>query len=224
MGRVARYKRIKAIDPANPKTHGVVPEKLSGARELAPRGVSVHRQPLPRSLRDLQAVQGHFAGPAKAPRAPDPHSLRHVADLPGESMASFKRRLKTERRRLLAELGRAPLGGGVSEKRKAFLEKRGKKRKGNGGEGSGAQSGDGGGGGGGGAARGGARAAGHADDGGDASAAPFASRFVDYHPSLLPANLLRAKRKREGGGEGKREGAESHGESCRVDGVWVAGE
>jgi hypothetical protein len=197
MGRVARYKRIKAIDPHNPKTRGVVPEKEGAPRELAPRGASLHRQPLPRSLRALQAVQGYFAGPARPPRAPVPHSMRHIAELPGESLASFKRRVKAEKRRLLAELRDVPAAPPAgAEKPGAALRVRAAREP----QGAGAGGGGGGGAPGGGAAPA-AAAAGHGDDGGDSAAAPFASRFVDYHPSLLPAALLRAKRKREGGGE-----------------------
>ena len=130
MGRVARYKKIKAIDPFNTKTHGVVDLEKGKVRNDAPKGV---HQPLPRAFRQLMQVRRAVeAGPR--PKALPQRSFAHIVEQPGETAASFRRRLNAAHNKLRLEApARAPAH--ISDKRKRFHERQKLKKRGGGGGG-----------------------------------------------------------------------------------------
>jgi hypothetical protein len=230
MGRVARYKKIKAIDPFNTKTHGVIDLEKGKVRNDAPKGA---HQPLPRAFRQLMQVKRSVEGGPRAKVGPQ-RAFAHIVEQPGETAASFRRRLNAAHNKLRLEApARAPTQ--VSAKRKRFLERQKLRKRGGGGGGGGsdeeggAAGGSGSGSGSGGGARaapGGAAApaaapapsladltfegsrrgalrlaaAGDQSGEGNAHALPFATRLSEYSVALLPADLRRAKRKREEAG------------------------
>jgi hypothetical protein len=237
MGRVARYKRIKAVDPFNKRTGGKIDVDAGKVLNDAPKGA---HQPVPRALRHLLQLKRGLAQGPRAKVAPQ-RSFSHIVAQPGESLASFRRRLNAAHTKLRAEApARAPKG--ISEKRKRFHQRQKERKRGGGGDGDGDghdgsdaedRQGAGGGGEGGaqqhqqhqhqlgvpgrgiasarladlttfeGSRRGALRLSSTQEEqggGGGAHALPFATQLSDYHVGLLPADLKRAKRKREEAG------------------------
>jgi hypothetical protein len=232
MGRVARYKRIKAIDPFNTKTHGVIDLDKGKVLNDAPKG---SHQPVTRAFRQLMQVKRSVAAGPR-PKAGPERFFDHIVAQPGESLASFRRRLNAAHTKLRMQApARAPPQ--ISDKRKRFHERQKQRRKGAG-EGEGEEEGgragsgggsSGGGGGGGGSGGGGSSGGGGGGGGsqsladlttfegsqrgalrlasaseerseGGAHALPFATRLSEYSVALLPADLKRAKRRREEAG------------------------
>jgi len=190
MGRVSRYKKIKAFDPFS-RTGGFVDLDKGKVFDLAPK--PRHLDALPKGVALLVSAQGLAAGrggvgrrdkggEGAAPRPPSTARLfSHIHALPGESLKSFNRRVTIEQHKRQAEARAAPVEGSqLSEKRQRFLEdrrQRKRQRGGQGGDGGGGDDDAGGGVGGGGPRK---RARGDGDDGAarDASRAP--DRPMDF--------------------------------------------
>jgi hypothetical protein len=145
MGRVKRYKRIKAIDPLNPKTHGVVDFDLGKDINRAPTRKDVDA--IPRAVQLMLERKGVMAGggggapgapgapgarrkPKRHPEgAPPARMFDHVKALPGESMSSFHRRVNAERTKQLQQIRAERLDAKtVNSKRAAYLQRKKEKR------------------------------------------------------------------------------------------------
>lgn len=135
MGRVRRYKRIKAIDPLNPKTHGVVDFDLGKDINRAPSKKDI--EAIPRSVQRLLEAKGALTassggggGGAPKPKPAPQRLLAHVNPLPGESKGSFHRRVNAERSKQLAAIRAERLDAKtVSDKRSAYLQKKKEKKR-----------------------------------------------------------------------------------------------
>lgn len=154
MGRVSRYKKIKACDPFS-KTHGVVPVVDSGRHDLPLKDAEAEADRIPSRMRELMehAAGGRSGGgsggggqlgkksisvrdcwrlrPARASTRAIPPSQK-MTRRPSESVRSFRRRLNAATSEQLAHL-RASSGGRnlrpMRESRKAHLEARAEKKK-----------------------------------------------------------------------------------------------
>lgn len=134
MGRVGRYKKIKAFDPFS-KTGGVVPEPESAAKaDQAPK--KNDRDRMPSKLRQMMSLKNKFVKPGGiVPKKESTGSklFNHVQAYPGEKMRQFAKRVTDEYRKVKKNMkDSGQLGHSfkqVNEKRKAYLEgKREKKR------------------------------------------------------------------------------------------------
>lgn len=130
MGRVKRYKRIKAIDPFS-KTGGKVDFDLGKSYDLGPSKKDI--EAIPRSIQMMLDKKAALAGekPALRPDKPKNTSFfSHVKMLPGESMSAFHRRLNNERTKALASIRQeAKESKHISSKRKEYLDKKKEKKK-----------------------------------------------------------------------------------------------
>ena len=161
----------------------------------APKRVGV--QPVPRALRDLWSARRRLEKPREAPARK--RVFDHIKEQPGESLASFKRRLNLAHNKLRTEKPALPPKG-ISEKRKRYLDKTMARKKEGGKGGKDAfdgslrplDQGD---------RRGNFSRVSAEDNAGDLGhTMPFATRMSDYHSSLLPVDVRRAKRKAEESG------------------------
>lgn len=129
MGRVKRYKRIKAIDPLNPKTHGIVDFDAGKDINRAPSRKDV--EAIPRSVQRLLQAKGALepGAPSKEKAKPE-RMFAHIKPLAGESMTSFHRRINTERSKQLTTIRADRIDSKtVNDKRSAYLQKKKEKKK-----------------------------------------------------------------------------------------------
>ena len=126
MGRVGRYKKIKAFDPFS-KTGGFVDHDAGKDLNLAPRARDVDKAP--RKVAEL------FSGGRKQDKAPLEKAagggkIYNMKSFPGESMKAFNRRVNVEGSKRLQQLSvDAGPKKPISEKRKKYLnEKRDRKK------------------------------------------------------------------------------------------------
>jgi len=139
MGRVRRYKRIKAIDPFS-KTGGVVDHDKGKVFNKAPTRKDMDA--VPRSMQllfDRRAAGGLTDGappPSRArafsvqPKALPVKAFAHVSALPGESLQAYGRRVDAERSTQLAGLRQGALDAKpTSAKRKAYQKKQAERRR-----------------------------------------------------------------------------------------------
>ena len=137
MGRVRRYKRIKAIDPFS-KTGGVVDPDAGKVVNKAPTRKELTGDAVPRSVQlmlERRAAAGLGGTAPRKPFKPAPKTLpdkafAHVSALPGESLASFNRRVDAERgKQLSAQRQQVLESRPVSAKRKAYQKKLAERRR-----------------------------------------------------------------------------------------------
>jgi hypothetical protein len=177
----AGAKRIKAIDPFS-RTHGFVDVDAGRVRD-DPLGFSSAREAarVPRKLRLLMALQRRAVTGGLGVRPREKDALGGVAQLPGESLPAFQRRVHAEVRKIRAAEGDVKLKG-VSEKRREYLERRKGGGRSAGGDAGGGAGGD----------AGGAAALAEAEAFADA----FGRDVVDYDETLVPAADARRAKKR----------------------------
>lgn len=130
MGRVKRYKRIKAIDPFS-KTGGRVDLDAGKSFNLGPSKKDV--EAIPRAIQVMLAQKAALAGEKPTLRPDKPKSTTffgHVKPLPGESMGAFHRRLNNERTKALSGIRQeAKDAKHISGKRKEYLDKKKEKKR-----------------------------------------------------------------------------------------------
>ena len=153
MGRVSRHKKIKLIDPFS-RTGGFVDVDKGKVFNVAPRPRDL--EALPKGVARLVALRAmatskgsgsvrpapgraallntardvQLGGSREKTTVPIKH-FSHMRAFPGESLASFNKRVNVERRKQRAEAAAMPMGSKLSAKRVRYLEARRLKRSGN---------------------------------------------------------------------------------------------
>jgi hypothetical protein len=131
MGRVRRYKRIKAVDPFS-RTGGFVDLDKGKSINRAPSKKDVEAQPasIKRMLAQKAAIMGGAAAAARPDKPKPAQFFSHVKPMPGESMSAFHRRVNAERTKQLATIrAGAKEAKHISDKRREYLDRKKEKKR-----------------------------------------------------------------------------------------------
>jgi hypothetical protein len=134
MGRVSRYKKIKAFDPFS-KSGGLVVDPKADFINFAPKiNQEEENKRLPKKMRELNHLMkkkttSSEIAPKNSSSLRDPFS--HIQALPGESMKSFRRRVNKElilRKQENRQVSISTVKR-IRDGRKEYLEKKGLRKK-----------------------------------------------------------------------------------------------